>query len=166
MSIRKIRKSVLVAAGAGVLALGGLFAGRLSADAFPQQGHGDFGPHIFGRIARALDLTDDQKGRIKQVLKPHATEIETQMKASAAARRAMHEAVLAQPIDEEAIRARAAELGRVHGDGAVLFARIRSEIEPILTPEQVQKLQRFHQRMRRRGDSAARAFGAFLRSDS
>ncbi len=166
MSIRQIRKSVLVAAAAGALAVGGLLAGRLSADAFHHGAQGDFAPRIFGRIARALDLTDDQKARIKGVLKSHAPEIEAQMKASASARRLLHEAVAAQPVDEAAIRASAQELGRVHGEGAVLFAHIRTEIEPILTPEQREKIQRFQQRMCRHGESAARSFDAFLKSDS
>lgn len=166
MSIQRIRKSVLIGSGVLALAAAGLLAGRLSAGAFPERAHSDFAPRIFGRIARALDLTDDQKGQIKTVLKSHAAEIEAQMKASAAARRALHDAVLAQPADEAAIRARAAELGQVHGDGAILFSKVRTEIQPILTPEQRDRIQTFRERMRRHGDAAARSFENFLRSDS
>lgn len=166
MSIQQIRKSVLI--GAGILALGvaGLVAGRLSAGAFPAGAHSDFGHHVFGRIARALDLTDDQKSQVKAILKTHASEIETQMKASAAARRAVHDAVLAQPMDEVAIRAAAQRLGQVHADGAVLFARIRTEIQPILTDDQLAKIQKLRERMRSRSDSAVKSFEAFLGSGS
>ena len=166
MSIQRIRRSVLTGAGIAALAAAGLLAGRLSAGAFPERAHSGFGPRLFGRIARALDLTDDQKARIKTVVKSHASEIETQMEASAAARRAVHEAVLAQPVDEAAIRAAALRLGQVHADGAVLFAKVRTEVQPILTEEQRGKIQNFREKARRRADSAVKNFEAFLESGS
>jgi Spy/CpxP family protein refolding chaperone len=166
VSIQRIRKSALVGVGIAALAVGGLLAGRLSAGAFPEKAHSGLGPRLFGRIARALDLSADQKTRIKAVLKAHATEIETQMNASAAARRAVHEAVLAQPVDETAIRAAALQLGQVHADGAVLFAKISTEIQPILTEAQRGKIQSFRDRARHRADSAVKNFEAFLESGS
>jgi Spy/CpxP family protein refolding chaperone len=152
--------------GIAALAAGGLLAGRLSAGAFPQRGHSEFGPRVFSRIARALDLSDDQKTQIKAILKSHSSEIETQMKASAAARQAVHEAVLAQPVDEAAIRAAAQRLGEIHADGAVLFAKIRTEVQPLLTDEQRAKIQKFRDRARNRADSAVRSFEAFLETSS
>lgn len=166
MSIQRFRKSVLAGAGILALAAGGLVAGRLSARAFPHRAHSEFAPRVFGRIARALDLSDDQKSQIKAVLKTHATEIEAQMKASASARRSLHQAVLAQPIDENAIRTAATALGSVEGDGAVLFAKVRTEIDPILTEAQRAKVQQFRERVRDRGDAAVKSFEAFLRSGS
>jgi Spy/CpxP family protein refolding chaperone len=117
-------------------------------------------------MARALDLSDDQKTRIKAVLKTHAAEIEAQMKASSSARRALHQAVLAQPIDANAIRTAAAGLGSVEGDGAVLFAKIRTEVEPILTDAQRAKIQQLRERVRDRGDAAVKSFESFLGSGS
>lgn len=166
MSIRQLRRSVLVAAGVGALAVAGMFAGRLSADAFPHSGHGSSLPRMFGRIARALDLTADQKAQVKGVLRAHAPEIEAQMTASRSARRALHQALMAQPIDEAAIRTRAADLGKVQGDGAVLFARIRTEVDPILTPEQRDKLRTFHSRARGHAHHSVQSFENFLKSDS
>ena len=166
MSIQTIRRSILVVATAGAVAVTGLFAGRLSAGAFPHRMRGDFVPHMFAHISRALDLTQDQKTKIKDVLRSHADEIKTQMQASAASRRTLHDAVVAQPIDEAAIRAAAQRVGQTQGDGAVLFAKIRGEVEPILTAEQKAKLQKFHQRMGQRGQAAAESFDNFLRSDS
>ena len=166
MSIQQIRKSVVVGAGIAVLGVAGLVAGRLSAGAFPGGGHSDFAPRVFGRIARALDLSGDQKTQIKAILKTHASEIETQIKASAAARRAVHDAVLAQPLDEAAIRDAAQKLGQVHADGAVLFARIRSEVQPILSDAQRAKIQKFRERMGSKADSAVKSFDAFLGSGS
>jgi Spy/CpxP family protein refolding chaperone len=166
MSIQQVRRSILVAIGAGALAAAGLVAGRVSADAFGHGGRADFAPRMFSRLSRVLGLNDDQKARVKEVLKAHADEIEAQLTASAEARRALHDAVVAQPADEATIRARAADVGRVHGDGAVLLARIRTEIDPILTADQRQKLGTFDRRIRGRADAAARSFDAFVRGGS
>jgi len=163
MSIQNIRRSVLIVAGAGALAVAGLLAGRLAAGVIPGgSGPRHFGPPKLARIARALDLTEDQTSQIKGILRSHAPEIESQMRSGMDARRALRDAILADPIDETAIRAKAADLARVEGDGAVLFARVRAEIFPILTDGQKQKIERFHQRARGRADRAARAFEQFL----
>jgi len=168
MSIEKIRKSVLLAAGIAVIAAAGLFAGRLSAGAaFPRHGgRGDFAQHLFNRMATALELTDDQKSQIKDVLRAHADEIKAQMQASATARRALHDLVMAQPTDTNAIRTAAAQVVQTSGDGALLFAKIRTEIDPILTADQKQKIQTFQARGRRHGDAAGRSLDRFLKSGS
>jgi len=165
MSISKIRRSVLILAGAGLVALGGLLAGRLAAGAIPGEGpHGRFGPR-FARIAKALDLTDDQKTQIKGVLKSHASEIETQIKAGMDSRRALHDSMMVEPPDEAAIRSRAADLARVEGNGAVLFAHVRAEIYPLLTDVQKQKIQDFRSRMQGRADHAVKGFQDFLNDE-
>lgn len=163
MSIRNIRRSVLVLASAAAIAVGGLIAGRLAATVVPDASAGEhFAPHVFRRLAKQLDLTADQTAKIKAVLKTHAAEIEAQMTSSSDARKALRDAVVAQPLDENGIRARASDLGRVHGDGAILFARIHAEIDPILTADQRTKLQAIHARMSQRGTRARQAFEKFL----
>jgi Spy/CpxP family protein refolding chaperone len=165
MSIRNIPRSALILAGAAVLAVGGVIAGRVAAGVLPGESSGVPGPQrMFNRISRALDLTDDQQSRAKGVLKSHADEIEAQLRSVAAARRALFDAMHARPIDEAAIRQRALELGRVHGDGGVLFAKIRTEIEPILTDDQKTKLEHYREKMRGRGDRAITSFRDFLDS--
>lgn len=163
MSISNIRRSVLILAGAGAVALAGLFAGRLAAGALPGDGPpGTFGPHRFGRIARALDLTDGQKAQIKEILRARSSEIEAQWRAGTAARRALHDATMADPIDEAAIRGRAFELSGVEGNGAVLFAQVRAQIFPLLSEDQKQKVAQWRGRMRARGDRAAKGLEEFL----
>jgi Spy/CpxP family protein refolding chaperone len=164
MSIGTIRKTAGIAAGVALLAVGGLFAGRAAAGVLPGSDGADAARprHVFARIARALDLSDDQKNQIRAVVKAHAPEIETQLQAGSAARKALADAVDLRPIDEGAIRARAADLGRVHGDGAVLLAKIRTEIDPILNDAQRAKVAAFHQRLGRRGDRMVRALHGFL----
>jgi Spy/CpxP family protein refolding chaperone len=166
MTIRNVRKSVLTAAGIVALGIAGLFAGRLSADAFPHGGMRDgFAPRMFYRMSKALDMTDDQQSQVKGVLRAHQAEIEAQLTASRTARQALHAAVVAQPFDEAAIRAKAADVAKAQADGAVLFAKIRSEIDPILTPDQKTKILTFQSKMRQRGDNAVQSFRKFLNSD-
>jgi len=165
MSTQNIRRSALILAGAVVLAVGGVIAGRVAAGVLPGASPGAPGPQrLFSRISRALELTDDQQARAKGILKSHADEIETQLKAVSAARRALFDAMQARPVDEAAIRQRALDLGRVHGDGGVLFAKIRTEIEPILTDDQKTKLDQYREKMRGRGDRAINSFREFLDS--
>lgn len=172
MSISNIRRSVLVAAGIAVVATAGLFAGRLVAGSMPEGAHG-FGPHggfsperFFEHVADRLDLSGAQREQVRAVLRGRAGEIEAHMQAGAEVRRALHDAVHAESVDEAAIRERAAEFGRVHGEGLLLLARIRGEILPILTAEQKAKLQTMHERMRGQARHGSRAFSEWLRSHS
>ena len=164
MSIGKIRKSAGIVAGAALLAAAGLFAGRAAAGVLPGSdgAEGARPHHVFARIARALDLSDQQKGQIQAVVRTHTPEIEAQIEAGSTARRALADAIEARPLDEGAIRARAAELGRVHGDGAVLLAKIRAEIDPLLNDAQRAKIAAFHQRARHRGDRMTWVLRGFL----
>ena len=168
MSIQQVRRSILVAAGFIAVAAMGLFAGRIFGGQMgPGGGHG--GPRaqrMFEHLSSELGLSDAQKAQVRGVLKTHADEILTQVQAGMDARKALHEAVTAQPPDENVIRSLAAKVGEVHGDGALLIVKIRSEIWPILTPEQQQKFLAFHEKMGRRGGEALQSLGAFLRGES
>lgn len=165
MSLTTLRKSALFAAAAATLAAGGIFAGRLFAGSMP--GEGERAPrHMFGRMARALELTDDQKAQVRSILKSHAAEIEQRMAAGAAARRALRDAIRTEPVNESAIRAAAAAAGSARADGAVLFARIRAEVLPVLTADQRQKLQAMEEKMKSRGERGAKALSEFVRSGS
>jgi Spy/CpxP family protein refolding chaperone len=168
MSIDKIRKSVLIIVGAGAVAVVGLLAGRLSAGAFPDKhSHGDFAPRLFAQVSQALDLTDDQKTKIKDVLRTHADEIKTQMRSWGTARRALRDAMMTMPADENAIRAAAEQVGQIQANGALLFARLRAEIDPILTPDQKDRLQKFQARTGPHGgERAAQSFDNLLKGSS
>ena len=167
MSIDQIRRSILIVVGAGAIAVAGLFAGRLSANAFsPAHSRGDFATRVFTRISADLDLSDDQIGRIKDVLRAHASEIKDQLQASAQARQALHALMIAQPVDESAVRAAAQQVGQTQASGALLFAKIRGEVDPILTTEQKSRIQTFQTRMGQRADKSVQSFDAFLKSGS
>ena len=167
MSIQQVRRSVLIAAGILALALSGLFAGHLFGRQMgPGFGHGPRASRMFDHLAGELDLSDAQRVQVRGVLKNHADEILAHVQAARDARRALHDAVMATQPDDASIRSLAAQIGSVHADGALMIVRIRSEIWPILTPDQQQKLVSLHARMGRHGDEQLQSLGAFLRGES
>ena len=160
------RRSVLVAA-AGALALSALSAARLSAgqtDRAPRETQR--APRLFTRMARQLHLDADQRTQFRAILKTHADEIEAQLRASRDARRAIHAAATAEPVDEAAIRSLARKLGDAHAGGALLLARIRAEALPILTTEQQEKLRKLDSRRLRRSEKLLFSLPPWLRGES
>ena len=167
MSIQQVRRSVLIAAGILALAVSGLVAGRLfGRQLAPTLGHGPRAARIYDHLASELDLSDAQRLQVRGVLKAHADEILNHAQAAMNARRAMRDAVMAPQPDEVAIRSLAAQMGSVHADGALMIVRIRSEIWPILTPEQQQKMVGLHAKMGHKGDEDLQALGAFLKGEN
>ena len=165
MSIGMPRRIFLLAA--GVAALTGLsLAGYLVAH---ETGGGPdasgWAPRPYRRAVRMLALTPDQQTKIRGILKNHADEILAQRKAGADSRRALHAAQLSQPLDENAIRDSARRLGEVRADGAVLRAKIRSEIWPLLTPDQQEKALTLRTRRGGRAQKWQDAFERWLRQD-
>jgi Spy/CpxP family protein refolding chaperone len=149
----KIGKSILVLVAAGALVVGGFWTGRLMAG--PLWGHLGFSPaahfdHIgnhFDHIANWLALSDLQKTEFKQVVRSHGDEILSQIQSHIGAQKALGELIAAETADESLVRERAETLGRVAAEGALLRARIHSEIWPILTDEQRAKVASLHQMM-------------------
>ena len=138
---------------AGTLALSGLLAASLAAHT----------PAAGRRLG--LSLSDDQKQQIRGILKSHAPELSSQRDAARSGRQALREAMAAQPLDEGRIRQQALALGEVRADGAVLRARIRSEIWPLLTAEQQEKAQRLRASKGKREKRRHEAFERWLRQD-
>jgi Spy/CpxP family protein refolding chaperone len=83
-----------------------------------------------------LNLSDEQRGEIREVLVRHRGEIVATAQAVRAKRLILRDAVLAETADEAAIRAAAAELGEQMGEAAVKASKLKAQIAPILTEEQ------------------------------
>ena len=161
MSVQTFRKSAFAVVAAGLILAGGVWAGRMAAG--PLTGdHRLSVQKMFNRIADRLDLSDSQRDQVKGVLRSHRDAILAQAQAARKARQDLHEAMSASPFDEGSIRARAAVLGQVEGDGAVLHALIRAEILPILNDDQRQNLESFDKTMRRPGNRMASSLNEFL----
>jgi Spy/CpxP family protein refolding chaperone len=161
------RRFFLLAAGIASLAGLSLFADHLVAHpGGDPSSAGGWSPRYYRRAVRRLGLTDDQQAKIRGILKSHADEILAQRQAGMSARQALRAAQAAQPMDENAIRDRAKDFGNVRADGAVLFAKIRAEIQPILTSDQLAKIQAFRARRADRAQKRQDAFEHWLRQDS
>ncbi len=104
--------------------------------------HSPLGRLVSGQIGRLmvlrseLNLTDEQRARVKETLKAHKPEIAAAGKAVWEKRVALRDLVLDEKADEPAIRKAADDLARSIGDAAVLAAKIRGEVAPVLTDEQ------------------------------
>jgi len=117
----------------------------------PGKGHGGFkdtplGRLITGNVGRMmvlrseLDLTREQKAKIREILVQHKPEIVQKAKAVWEKRNALRDEVLSGETDEATLRKRSAELGDAIGDAAVLASKLRFEIAPVLTEEQRGKI--------------------------
>jgi len=127
-------------------------------------GPGGFGRGGFGgpmALLRQLDLTDEQRAQVRQVMESHRDEQRAIGERVMAAHRAQEDAVTAPQFDEQVIRTKSAELAAVEADAAVLQAKVHSEVFALLTPEQQAKAaelkaqrqaqaQQFRERMKER----------------
>lgn len=149
----KIRSSILLLVTGGALLLGGFWTGRLMAGplwghlGFSAASHFDDIASHFDHIADWLTLSDLQKTEVKRVVRSHRQEILAQIQSQIGMRKALGEVIMAGPLDERIIRETAEALGRVEADGALLRARIHSEVWPILNDEQRAKLESLHKMM-------------------
>jgi len=97
------------------------------------------------QILRRLDLTEDQRDKVKTVLNNKKEDAEVANKAVRDAQKALHEAVINE-AGEEAIRTAAAGVGRAIGDQAVLKTQAAASVKAVLTEEQLQKLERIKEK--------------------
>ena len=106
-----------------------------------------------------LDLTEEQKGALRAVVVAHRGEIVAVMKPVVAKKRALHDAVMAEPTDEKGIRAAADDLGKAIGDAAVVAAKVKKEAAGILTTEQKGKVAAFREEMNKSVDEMLEKMG-------
>jgi periplasmic protein CpxP/Spy len=105
-------------------------------------GPGGFGRGGFGGplgLLRQLELTDEQRTQVRQLMDSHRDELRAVGEKLMAAHRAQNDAVTAAQFDEQAIRTKAADVAAIEADAAVLHAKLHSEVFALLTPEQQAK---------------------------
>jgi protein CpxP len=99
---------------------------------------------------RGLNLTDAQKEAVKAIIEKHKPELKAIADVAIPARQKLHAAVTADAVNEEAIRAAAAEVAATEANGAVLRAKIHSEVWAVLTPEQQQQAKQMREGAKKR----------------
>ena len=137
-----------------------LAGGSAIAVAQPQIGPGPRGP---GRVGpgprgggpfdlglRGIALNDTQREQLRTVMESHKAEFDAAGSKLRDAHRAFAQAVEATSIDESAIRSASANVAAAMADEAILRAKVRAEVEGILTPEQQEQLKQRRTEMEKR----------------
>jgi len=125
------------------------------ADGVPGGGFGKWretplGRLISGHLGRALvlrsemEVSAEQREKIHAIMKSHRQEAAQAIRPVVEQRRKLRELVTAEKPDEAAIRAAGDALGKAIGDAAVKLSQIAGELRGVLTPEQIEKLEKFH----------------------
>ena len=145
------RKKILVAGVGLVLAGAALTVAHAAAEEQRRGGRGGRGAWMGGMRGGGpagaflplgrLDLSDEQRDRVRTVIEEDREAVGAQLPEMRAAREALAEAVSSAEVDEERIRTLAAEVGRLTGDAAVRRAQVYAAVWRILTPEQQARAQ-------------------------
>ncbi len=90
-----------------------------------------------------LDVTPEQRMAIREVVEGYRPAIRPMLEKMVASRRALHETVVAEQPNEAAIRHAAADMGATITEAALLASRVAAEVRPLLTAEQIARLQEF-----------------------
>jgi Spy/CpxP family protein refolding chaperone len=141
----KTIKLLTIATAAAIIA-GGLISAPAQdtgdSAAGTRPGHGQ----ILQRIAKKLNLTDDQKSQIKAVWGGERDTLKSLFGQLHDARKNLRAAIHAGNADETAVRAASAKVAGVEADLAVERMKLYGKIAPILTDEQRRKIADFEQR--------------------
>ena len=115
-------------------------------------GPGRMGPMgMIGPMIERLGLSDAQKDQVKAIMQSHADEFKALAERAGTAHRALDQAVMADTVDDGAIRQKSAEAAAVDADMAVASAHARAEVFQILTTEQRDQLKEFAAKRAERG---------------
>ena len=96
-----------------------------------------------------IGLSPSQQDQITAIAESHKAEWKALMERERASRDAVNGAVMADPIDEGAIRQKAADAAFVDADMAVARAHARAEVFQILTAEQKAKVKEMQTQMKK-----------------
>jgi Spy/CpxP family protein refolding chaperone len=91
-------------------------------------------------LSRKLDLEQAQQQEIENIMSAAKPEIDTLRERTEANRDAMHELDLNDSNHDTRLSELASEKGAIATEQALLYGRLKSEINAVLTPEQSQEL--------------------------
>ncbi len=105
-----------------------------------------FGGRLMGALSD-LDLTDDQKTRIKAILGEEGPKIEPLLDQVAQSKKTLFEAIHGRQFDEGAVRSASAAAAGAQTELAVERARTMSRLRALLTPDQQARLETIRQEL-------------------
>ena len=137
-SREKIMKKIIIAIIAlAVLATGVMFAvAQRSGDDKKGGWGGRGGHHRGGMMLRGLDLTDEQKAKVEEIMEAEKTKVQPVFAALKANREKLHDLTANGAFDEAQVTALAGEQGDLSAQLIVEKERVKSQIFAILTDEQ------------------------------
>jgi len=89
---------------------------------------------------KGLGLTDDQIAKIKEAIRPDREALASLAQKQRDARQALRAVALRDDASEADIRSAATAAGSAAADFAVLRAKVRAKVRPLLTQEQLDKI--------------------------
>jgi len=102
--------------------------------------HGSaWGGEPMSKMIAALELTEDQKLQIREILKAHKPDIQPVRKQFIMERRALRDLIQSEFSSNGVIKAQVEKVSTLAAEMAVQRAQIYREVRPILTAEQIQK---------------------------
>ena len=102
--------------------------------------HGSaWGGEPMRKMIAALELTEDQKLQIKEILKVHKPAIQPLRKQFIEERRALRDLIQSESWSEAAIKSQVEKVSTLAAEMAVQRAQVYREVRPILTAEQIRK---------------------------
>jgi len=132
------RTRVLTAAIAvfGAIAIGTAFAQGPRGGQGRGGGFGPGGGPGAGLMVRGLDLSDAQRGQVRDIRERYREQVESAAERLAEARRAQRDAIETMPANEGLVISATQSMLQAEVDVAVLQSRVNAEIWGVLTPEQ------------------------------
>ncbi len=104
-------------------------------------GDGHDGMGLMPGFCRDLNLTREQRERIRDIVESHRDEIRKSFEGARRFRDDLRRDILFGKVDEQGIRDRARRLGESMAEGIVIGSRIARETREVLTPEQREQLE-------------------------
>ena len=151
----KIIQLLTLATAAAIFAGGSTLESPAAENAAAPPAHG----RILQRIARKLNLTDDQKTQIKAVLSADRGTLAALLGQWHDARKNLRAAIHAGDANETSVRATSAKVAVAEADLAVERMKLYGKIAPILTDGQRRQIAALEERFNRFADDAIARIG-------
>ncbi len=134
----------------GLLALAGLLAAAAVAQDRPAREGGRRGPGMdpLGRMFSRLELTEEQKAKVRGVREAHADRLDDLRFDRRDAERTLRLSQSKPTVDAAAVKKASAALAEIELQASLERARMWSEIRALLTPEQIAKIEAGRERAR------------------
>jgi Spy/CpxP family protein refolding chaperone len=107
----------------------------------------------FGRLAEKLNLTDEQKTQVKQIMEAEKTKVEPIFEAMKVNRQKLEDLTADGNFNETEIQALADEQGKLSAQMIVEKERVKSQIFQILTAEQREQAKQMKDKFKDKFDS-------------